>query len=284
MANKMPWFRFYSEVLNDRKIQRACRMAQQPKAVLVGVWTTLLCLANDSPERGKLMFAEDMWLTEDEIQAETGLDPVTFGKIIKVFQQLDMLSIGAGFEVTHWEDRQFDSDNSTARVRRYRARKRKEKAKNDAAKEPEPATKRGETFQERFRNVIDTEEEKDTDKSIHARMRGGFALEVDNGLNGTEQRNRMVTAIANVVKETLTPENQDRFNDVAEGFIANDIALGQVDSFGHWWKENGYYSGRPAIKTLTQEIKNSIDGVSVHASTNGAHEPVYQADPLTGAY
>ncbi len=156
MAN-MPWFRFYSEALKDRKIQRACRMAQQPKAVVLGVWTILLCLANDSPERGKLMFSEDMWLTEEEIQAETGLDPIAFGKIIAAFQSLQMITIGAGYEICKWEDRQFTSDNSTGRVQRWRAKKRAEQGGNDT----ENHVKQDETLQQRFSNAIDPESEID---------------------------------------------------------------------------------------------------------------------------
>lgn len=169
MSN-MPWFRFYSEALNDRKIQRICRMAQQPKAVVIGVWATFLCLANDSPERGKLMFAEDMWLTEEEIQSETGLDPVTFGKVVKAFQQLEMISIGAGYMITNWDSRQFGSDNSTERVRRHRAKKQREKkAKQE--------TKRGETFQERSGNVIDTDTDTDTETHTEGGVGGVTAPE-----------------------------------------------------------------------------------------------------------
>ena len=106
MTLKMPWFKFYSEALNDRKIIRAARMAQQPKAIIMGVWLTLLCLANESPERGKLMIAEDVWSEEDEIAAETGLDPMTFSKVITAFQKLGMVSVSGGYEIPDWASRQ----------------------------------------------------------------------------------------------------------------------------------------------------------------------------------
>jgi len=154
--SSMPWFRFYSEALNDRKITRAVRMSGQPKATVIGVWTTLLCLSNESPERGRLLISDDMWLTDEEIQAETGLDPVAYGKIIQAFQKLNMISVSAGMEILNWNDRQFPSDNSTARVKEWREKKR-----------AETEVKQPETLQQRYSNVIDTDKirlDTDTDK------------------------------------------------------------------------------------------------------------------------
>jgi DnaD/phage-associated family protein len=147
----LPWFRFYSEALSDRKVARAVRISGQPKAVVMGVWLILLCLANDSPERGKLMLGDDMWLEEDEIVAETGLDMVTFGKVISAFQQLNMLAVGRGYELPNWSKRQYKSDNSSARVAAYRERKRQQQ-------DTETDVTNSETLQQRYSNAIDTEQ------------------------------------------------------------------------------------------------------------------------------
>ena len=151
----MPWFRFYSEALHDRKIARAVRMSQQPKAIVIGVWLTLLCLANESPERGRLMIADDMWLEEDEILAETGLDPITFGKIIKAFQALNMVTVAAGYEVLNWEKRQYKSDNSSERVAKWRA-------KNKVTE--------GVTLQKHYSNALDTEEDTEQNRTDSLRF------------------------------------------------------------------------------------------------------------------
>jgi hypothetical protein len=50
----MPWFRSYSEALSDPKITRISGSMQLPKAHVLGVWLTLLAMANRSPERGCL--------------------------------------------------------------------------------------------------------------------------------------------------------------------------------------------------------------------------------------
>lgn len=155
----MPWFRFYSEAINDRKIKRACVISGQPKAVVMGAWLIILCLANESPERGRLLISEDMWLSEEEILAETGLDMVTFGKVVNAFQRLNMLTVGAGYEVCNWGKRQYDSDNSTKRVRAWREKQAQKQAKQS------------ETLQKRYNNVIDqnrTESETESDQSYAA--------------------------------------------------------------------------------------------------------------------
>ncbi len=155
--SRLPWFRLYHELLTDRKIERVCRMTQQPKALVVGTWVTLLCLANDSPQRGTLLVSEEMPVTDDELGYETGLDPVTLGKLLNAFMDCNMLSKASAYTITNWDARQFDSDNSTARVRRHRARKR---AKSDE--------KQGETLQQRSRNVIETEADTDTEAEKRA--------------------------------------------------------------------------------------------------------------------
>ena len=124
---KMPWFRFYSETINDRKIARIAVLTNQPKALVVGVWATVLALANDSPRRGTLMIAQGQWLTLDEIQAETGLDSVTFDNIMAGFMDMGMIHDASPnhkghLVVTNFHRRNFKSDSSTERVRKYRAR------------------------------------------------------------------------------------------------------------------------------------------------------------------
>lgn len=184
MSTNTPWFRFYSEALSDRKITRVCAMTRQPKVVILGMWTALLSMANDSPERGVLLIGDDLPLTLDEIFYEVGIDPETGQIIISVFVQVGMVSIEGGvYYITHWDDRQFASDNSTDRVRKFRENKRRQaqaaEAGDDSTDELETVdevTEAGdgnatdnesddykkrfdETEVKRFSNVIDTESE-----------------------------------------------------------------------------------------------------------------------------
>ena len=150
----LPWFRFYSEALSDRKIAWICRKTKQPKATILGVWTILLSLASESPDRGKLLIANDIWLTEQEIQEETGLNKDAFDAIIDSFCHLGMVERNEGITVINWDKRQFKSDSSTERVRRHRGRKAEEETVDGNGTE---------TLQERSGNAPDTDTDQDTE-------------------------------------------------------------------------------------------------------------------------
>lgn len=126
-----PWFRLYSEVLSDRKIQRICNSTQQPKALVIGTWATILAMASDSPERGKLLISEGLAITFDEIVFETGLDSKTCTSLMDAFIATNMLCKADGiYVVTQWEARQFASDTSNERVRQFREKKRQQQGNN----------------------------------------------------------------------------------------------------------------------------------------------------------
>lgn len=118
-----PWFRFYHEALTDRKIGEVCRLTGQSVAVVLGVWATILCLANDSPERGSLLIADGCPVTKEYLHGITGLGKDTFEAILEQFNALCMIVQDDGvYHVANWDKRQFSSDNSTERVRSHRAR------------------------------------------------------------------------------------------------------------------------------------------------------------------
>ena len=117
-----PWFRLYSETLRDRKLSYVAEQSHLPRALVLGVWTTLLCLANDSPRRGSLLLAEGVPIDGKMLCAETGLEEPVLISILDAFERVGMIG-RADFVVTlsNWEARQFQSDYSTERVQRWRA-------------------------------------------------------------------------------------------------------------------------------------------------------------------
>ena len=120
-----PWFRCYSEILHDRKIERICRETKTPKAYIMGVWNVLLILANDSPVRGALLLTEDIPLTFDDLALETGLDDETLQEMLDQFQRMQMLAKDEDiYYITNWGKRQYASDSSTERVRQWREKQR----------------------------------------------------------------------------------------------------------------------------------------------------------------
>lgn len=144
----MPWFRVYSEILDDKKIKRICRATEFNKAVVIGTWICLLSLANESDDRGKLLISENMPYDINDMVCETELPEDDLKKLISLFEKYDMLeNVNGCYEIKNWDGRQFKSDNSSERVAKHREKKRNEQ--NDM---------------KRYSNVIDTDS--DTEQNI----------------------------------------------------------------------------------------------------------------------
>ncbi len=119
MSNGYPWFRLYDEVLHDRKITRVAKVTEKRRALVLGVWVGLLALANDSPERGRLLLAGRVPLTVQDIALEIDVDAAILKEMMDEMLRLDMLYVEAFvYAVSQWESRQFESDSSTESVSR----------------------------------------------------------------------------------------------------------------------------------------------------------------------
>ena len=154
----MPWFRLYSEMIHDRKLSRAARVLDYPMPFVVGVWVSILCMANDSPVRGRLMIGEDIPAGEDDIAHDIGLSLEDTRRFLDCFVNLSMLADDNGYSVSNWENRQFKSDNVNERVKKHRANKQKAKKRSE-----DSGSKQGETLPKRYSNVIEKEKETDTE-------------------------------------------------------------------------------------------------------------------------
>ncbi len=166
-----PWFRLYSETIRDRKIDYAANAAQVPRPLILGVWTTLLCLANDSPIRGTLLLAKDIPLTEAMLCKETGLTSDALGPILKAFEGLGMVSIeNFVVSISNWDSRQFESDSSTERTREYRERHNKAVTETTAEKVTTPSPDRHGDLPEsetETESETEAESESETDARSH---------------------------------------------------------------------------------------------------------------------
>jgi len=139
----LPWFRVYAnDLLTDRKIKRICKRTGQSKALIIGIWIILLCLANDSPNRGHLNIAADMPYTVDDLEDETGLPPEVLAQLLDEFRSHGMINGKATIQISNWDKRQYKSDSSAERVRTYRE-------KRNVTVTPE----------KRYSNVLDTDTE-----------------------------------------------------------------------------------------------------------------------------
>ena len=155
MANQ--WFRFYSESLRDRKIERICNVTKLNKATLLGIWVTLLSLANDSPEPGILLLVDNIPLNVEDFGYEVGMTEQEIAPIIKQFIKMDMVAVdGNVYYIKNWSKRQFKSDNSTERVQEYRKRKETESEQEETVDV---------TLPERFSIAPETETETETEQN-----------------------------------------------------------------------------------------------------------------------
>jgi hypothetical protein len=105
----MRWFRFYDDAINDPKV---LRLSDE----LYRAWTILLCFA--SKHEGKLPPADDIAIAlrlKPSKVCEWITKLVSGGLIDKT---------GTGFEPHNWNGRQYKSDVSTERVKRFRNGKR----------------------------------------------------------------------------------------------------------------------------------------------------------------
>lgn len=261
--NKMPWFRVYSEAIHDRKLRRVARQTSQPWPLVFGAWVGMLCLANESPQRGRILIGEDMPMEHDEIAEELQLDMSTYRTLWRAFEEAGMVADnGNGVTICKWEERQFKSDNSTERVRRHR-RKKAKRDSNKQAQQGETLQERSdETFQNRYRS--DTEQIR-TDQS-NARA-GGPNGEVA-GPNQDNAYTAMLAAVSSVVKTTYAEHvNGQQFDDVVYTFIGYDYTPEQVKGFAEWWTANGWHQGPPALKTLLNDFKQYLQ--DTHARPDG---------------
>lgn len=102
------WFRFYDDAINDPKILKLPEASRWH-------WTALLCIA--SKHDGFLPATEDVALM-------LRVKPAAAAAIIAQMKQCGLLDLEGGRYTPHnWSGRQYKSDTSNERVKRYRQRK-----------------------------------------------------------------------------------------------------------------------------------------------------------------
>src|SRR5512135_1120720 len=106
----MKWFRLYSEVLNDPKVQ-----SLRPE--LFKFWINLLCLANVQKERGSLP-------PTPAIAFQLRMRPDRVARFLSELQARHLLMTGASGQLKphNWDARQPQSDRVAERVRQSRQR------------------------------------------------------------------------------------------------------------------------------------------------------------------
>lgn len=214
--SRYPWFRVYNEILTERKIERIGRMTHLPRVIIRGAWMTLMAMANDSPERGYLMWTDDLWITEQEIADDLEMDLDEFLTLLNAFIKMQMVTRREDglLYCTNFSKRQFSSDHSTPRVRRYRERQKKQAQETDDCNVTETLHSNG--------PEADTETEAEAEAERPTRPRSGppsehpavsaYEEKAQQGMN-TAQRKEVIGLVG------VTPENVTRWRKVVHGWM-----------------------------------------------------------------
>jgi hypothetical protein len=126
-----PWFRMYAGVINDPKVMRL------PEATRWH-WVACLCVASDNG--GRLPPAVDLAFALRMTEQRAAV-------LVTELHRAGLLDkVDGGFAPHNWEGRQYKSDSSTERVKRFRERK---SAVAPAVTETPPEQSRTETEQNR---------------------------------------------------------------------------------------------------------------------------------------
>lgn len=109
----MKWLRLYHDTTNDPKWRVVSVRCGQPVGNVLAVWMQMLICASEAGERGTLEGWDDEF-----VAAMLGYAPEIVTAIRACMQGLVL----DGMKLTGWGKRQFASDTSAERTRRYRSR------------------------------------------------------------------------------------------------------------------------------------------------------------------
>lgn len=115
-SGRKPWFRFYTEALDDLKVQKL-------PPHLFKTWVNLLCLAGQNG--GRIPSVDEMAfrLRMSAHDAEQQLSDLILAGLIDITDR--------GHYPHNWHSRQYVSDSSAERTRKYRERKQKQSCDAD---------------------------------------------------------------------------------------------------------------------------------------------------------
>lgn len=116
----MRWCRLYIETPSDPKLRRIAHQANATMAATLAVWTSMLAHAagNEGDAWGTLAGWDDL-----DCAINLGIDRAI---VFAIRQEMEGRTLD-GQHIIKWHQRQYESDNSAARMRAWREKKAKEK-------------------------------------------------------------------------------------------------------------------------------------------------------------
>lgn len=112
----MEWFRWYHGTVNDPKFTIVARLSQQPKTVVVAIWTAILEFTSDREDRGSLEGFDP-----EDAAAALDLDTEV---VVTVCHALSQKKLIDDKSVLNWRKRQPKREDDTATERKRNQRER----------------------------------------------------------------------------------------------------------------------------------------------------------------
>jgi len=121
-----PWFRFYVEAFTDDKLLRLTPAQRW-------LWVAVLGAARKSCEPGRLVIAEGEAMTVAELARFADVPVEDVWPALEQMRRYGMVTWDDNglIEVCRWAERQFESDNTTARTAKHRSKERSYEQPND---------------------------------------------------------------------------------------------------------------------------------------------------------
>jgi len=130
MSN-MPWFRCWNDSASDVKLGAISEEMGKQYHEVLGAWIMLLCIASQSPERGKLLVTFQKRFTLQGVARFMKLSEGDAKIWVDKFLEMDMVGIENNvYFIVNWQKRQPKSDNSTDRVNKFRKRQEMKQSGN----------------------------------------------------------------------------------------------------------------------------------------------------------
>ncbi len=232
------WFRHYIGLTTDPKFGGIARRSRESRERVVFVWCCILESASELEESG--VFIVDPDGIAELLHCETE-------SIERILEQFAASGLTKGSRVEKWETRQFLSDNSTQRVKKYRENQRD--MKRNAA----------ETFHDRFGNVSETPPEAEAEAEADSETEAETEVSQRRGVNArADAPIPKVAAPANQSpspatatkapkarkgsKNTICPDwtpAESTYALLEKHGIGRSFSEGCVDEFRLYWQERG---------------------------------------------
>jgi len=257
----MSWLRLYTEITKDRKIRRI-------PAQYRWIWIAVLCMAKDSPEEGKLLISDNIPADLYDIADEAGVDVDDVRKAMEIFIDQGMVEFTNNvYIVKNWDKRQYKSDNSSERVRRYRSRLNSE-SEISCSNDVSVSMQNIETLQERYDDV-----NYNVTETLQKRPQSTEVQKTDIQSTDNNKNNIQITEINNSSSSSSSynppPSSPSKFDDDDDDKNFSVIAEIYRENFGffnHVIKQSLYalykkFGEDMVLEAINIAAKNKANGI-----------------------